>query len=79
MTIEQDLQAAQRLAHRPLLVTLESGVPGRDSVFVRFLASGPEGAQVGVGFTAEKAIAVKGAVTLAPFDPANAGAGAVAK
>ena len=63
----------------PLLVTLESGVPGRDSVFVRFLASGPEGAQVGVGFTAEKAIAVKGAVTLAPFDPANAGAGAVAK
>ena len=53
------------------MVWLESGVPGRGSAFVRFLASGPEGAEIAVAFESEKAIDVKGSVKLVAFDPAE--------
>jgi len=55
----------------PLVVVLENGVAGRGSTFVRFLASGPEGAEIGFAFTAEKATDVKGSVTLLAADPAE--------
>jgi len=55
----------------PRVVMLEEGVPGRGSAFVRFLASGPEGAEVGIEFTAEKATDLKGSVRLVAVDPAE--------
>ena len=55
----------------PLVVVLDNGVPGRGSTFVRFLASGPEGAEIGVTFAAEKATDVKGSVKLVAADPAE--------
>jgi Zinc carboxypeptidase len=55
----------------PRVVVLDEGVPGRGSTFVRFLASGPEGAEIAVAYTAEKAIDLKGSVKLAAVDPAE--------
>jgi len=58
-------------AEQPTVVVLESGVPGRGSTFVRFIASGPEGAEIAFAFTAEKATDVKGSVKLVAADPAE--------
>jgi hypothetical protein len=58
-------------AETPSTVLLESGVPGRGSTFVRFLATGPEGAELRISYTAEKARAVQGSVKLVAFDPAE--------
>ena len=55
----------------PRVVVLDEGVPGRGSTFVRFLASGPEGAEIAVAYTAEKAIDLKGSVKLVAVDPAE--------
>jgi hypothetical protein len=56
---------------QPSVVWLESGVPGRGSAYVRFLAAGPEGAEVAVAFASEKATDVKGTVKLVASDPAE--------
>jgi hypothetical protein len=56
---------------QPSVVWLESGVPGRGSAFVRFLASGPEGAEIAVAFESEKATDLKGSVKLVAMDPAE--------
>ncbi len=55
----------------PMVVQLESGVPGRSSAFVRFLAHGLEGGEIGVEFTAEKAIDASTSVKLKAVDPAE--------
>jgi hypothetical protein len=55
----------------PRVVVLDEGVPGRGSTFVRFLASGPEGAEIAVTYAAEKAIDLKGSVKLVAVDPAE--------
>ena len=47
---------------------LESGIPSRGSVFVRFFAEGPEGAEIAIDFAAEKAQDVRGSVKLTPTE-----------
>ncbi len=64
---------------QPSVVELESGVPGRGSAFVRFLASGPEGAVIRLSYSAEKAIDASDEVKLTASDPASAGPGPGAK
>jgi hypothetical protein len=52
----------------PSIVRLESGIPSRGSVFVRFFAEGPEGAEIAIDFAAEKAQDVRGSVKLTPTE-----------
>ena len=52
----------------PSSVRLESGIPSRGSVFIRFFAEGPEDAEIMIDVTAEKAIDVRGAVKLTPTE-----------
>jgi len=52
----------------PSIVRLESGIPSRGSVFVRFFAEGPEGAEIAIDFAAEKAKDVRGSVKLTPTE-----------
>ena len=58
-TYDPDLETPDRL-------TLESGVPGRGSRFIRFYANGKAGDTVEVELFAEKARTLKGSVALTP-------------
>ena len=55
----------------PTTVTLESGVPSRGSVFVRFIAQGNEGDAIAVRFAAEKATDLASSVILRATVSAN--------
>ncbi len=58
-------------AETPTSLRLEEGIPSRGSVFVRFFAEGPEGAEIGVDFAAEKSIDAKNSVRLVATAPAE--------
>jgi hypothetical protein len=53
----------------PTRLSLESGVPGRGSRFIRFYAKGKSGDAIEIELTAEKARTLKGSVALTPTKP----------